>query len=129
MFTAGVKHRLRAIHTLAAEGGAEASPHAHDYVVGWSCETRDLNAKGYSVDISLLKQCLGSLCRRLQDSDLNALPFFASRTPSVENLAVLLTGELRLCLGPAAADIARSELTIWEADEAWASYAESWDAR
>ena len=129
MFSAGVKQRLRAVHALVHEGGAEASRHAHDYAVEWSCATRELDEKGYSVDISLLKRCLGDVCRALWDADLNGLPFFSSRTPSVENLAVFLTGELRRALGAAARSISRSEIRIWEDEDAWASYAESWDAR
>ncbi len=127
MFCAGVRHRLATVHALVSEGGSEASPHAHEYLVQWSCARPRLDEKGYSVDISLLKSCLAAVCASLEGSDLNSLPFFASRPPSVENLAVFLAGELRRALGASAAGITRCELTIWEADDAWASYAQDWD--
>ncbi len=126
MFSAGVKHGLRAIHRLAGAGAEEAVPHAHDYLVEWSCSAAELDEHGYAVDIALLKRCLHELCVRLQDADLNGLPFFAQRPPSVENLAVFAATELRRCLGEAAQRIARSEITIWEADDAWASYSQEW---
>jgi 6-pyruvoyl-tetrahydropterin synthase len=127
MFSAGVRRRFSAFHSLAAESGVEASPHAHDYAVFWTCSTEELSEKGYSVDISLLKRSLGSVCGGLEGSDLNRIPFFASRQPSVENLALYLTRELRAALGAAAAGITGSQVTVWEADDAWASYSESWD--
>ena len=129
MFRAGVKSRLRAVHALPREGGSEASPHAHDYVIEWSCATGALDEKGYSVDISELKRCLGEVCRALDGADLNALPFFSSRAPSVENVAVFVTSELRRLLGTAASGIGRSEITIWESEDAWASYEEPWGGR
>ena len=124
MFTVGVRHRVRAVHSLPAQGGDEALPHAHDYLVEWSCSARSLDARGYAVDISLLQRCLVELCGRLEGVDLNGLPFFASRPPSVENLAVFLAGELRDCFGSAAA-VEGSRITIWESDDAWASFADS----
>jgi 6-pyruvoyltetrahydropterin/6-carboxytetrahydropterin synthase len=129
MFRAGVRNRLRAIHALPAEGGSEALPHSHDYVIEWSCATGALNEKGYAVDISALKRCLGQVCRAMEGADLNALPFFSARAPSLENLAVFVTAELRRLLGEGAAGIARSGLTIWESDDAWASYEEPWAGR
>jgi 6-pyruvoyl-tetrahydropterin synthase len=122
MFEVGVRQRLRAVHSLPAQGGSEALPHGHDYVVEWSCRSRGLDEKGYAVDISLLQSCLSGLCRKLEGADLNSLPFFASRAPSLENLAVFLAQELR---GPVAGSrLAGSRITIWESADAWASLEE-----
>ncbi len=129
MFRAGVSNRLRAVHALPAQGGSEASPHAHEYVIEWSCATGALDANGYSVDISELKRCLNEVCSALDGADLNALPCFAARAPSVENLAVFVTGELRRLLASAASGVERSVVTIRESDDAWASYEEPWGGR
>jgi 6-pyruvoyltetrahydropterin/6-carboxytetrahydropterin synthase len=129
VFSAGIRDRLRAVHSLAGAGPDEAVSHAHDYVIGWSCATAQLDEHGYSVDIAHLKRCLADLCRRLQDTDLNGLPFFADRPPSVENLAVFAAAELRRSLGDAARRITRCEITVWETEDAWASYSEDWTDR
>ena len=123
MFAVGVRHRLRAVHALQAQGGSEALPHAHDYRVEWSCGAPALDARGYAVDISLAQRCLAEICGRLEGADLNGLPFFASRPPSVENLAVYLAREMRACVAAEAA-VAGSKVTIWESEDAWASFAE-----
>ena len=122
MFAVGVRHRLRALHSLEAQGGSEAFPHAHDYLVEWSCSAGSLDARGYAVDIAEMRAFLAGLCGRLEGADLNGLAFFAARPPSVENLALFVASELRGCAS--SAPLAASRVTVWESDDAWASWSE-----
>jgi 6-pyruvoyltetrahydropterin/6-carboxytetrahydropterin synthase len=121
MFAAGVRDRLRAVHALASDS-AGATSHAHDYVIAWTCAAPALDDRGFAVDIAALATVLRDVCAALEGRDLNTLPFFASRQPSVENIAVFLSRELMAGLGSAGDPVVRSELTIWESPDAWATY-------
>ncbi|WP_455382754.1 6-pyruvoyl trahydropterin synthase family protein [Salinispira pacifica] len=127
MFRTGVKRPFTARHALRGDFGDETVPHSHPYTVEWICRTQGLDANGFSVDIALLERELEALLEELDDRLLNDLPFFESRQPSLENLALYLHQELRLRFrnaGGGGTDPAM-EVRIWESPTAWASYSPS----
>ena len=127
MYSAGVRTRLSCTHSLPLEDEEERAPHSHDYVIDWQLWTDGLSQKGYAVDINRIRTSLDRLTADLEGKDLNRIGFFAGRQPSVENLALYMTRQLRDLLGEEATAISRSELKIWEAEDAWAGYVEQWD--
>jgi 6-pyruvoyl-tetrahydropterin synthase len=127
MFCAGVRAHVSCIHSLPLEDESERVPHSHDYVVDWQLWTDGLSTKGYALDINRIREALTRLTTEINGQNLNTLSFFRARQPSVENLGVYLTEWLRTDLGKEAAGISRSELRIWEAEDAWAGYVEEWE--
>ena len=125
MFGSGVRRSFTSIHSLPLEGGEEAEKHSHEYVADWQLWTAELDERGYSVDLNAVGQAVDAVTLLVNGVDLDGLAFFSRAAPSVENLARFLTGELKTRLADHAR-IKRSELRIWEADDAWASYVEEW---
>jgi len=126
MYQVGVRSRFQARHFLRGDFAEESSPHEHDYEVEWVCATGDLDANGFSLDIALLEELLAEQSRLLRGVLLNDLEFFRDRQPSVENMARFLHARLLAALqagGAAVRRIRSAELRIWEAPQAWASYA------
>lgn len=125
MFTAAVSRPLRARHFLVGDFGEESTPHAHPYRIELRCATRQLDENGFSTDIAAMEETLESVLGEIDDVLLNDLPWFRSRQPSLENLAVYLVERLREGLDATdAAPAEPLELRIWENDAAWAGYLE-----
>ncbi len=125
MFATGVKRNLTARHFLAGDFGEESVPHSHPYEVELVCRSRELDANGFSTDIAAMENALEDVLKSVDDVLLNDLPFFADKQPSLENLAIYLTAELRRELAACGAEPAEPlEIRIWEAPTAWASYTE-----
>ncbi len=126
MFRTGVARELKARHYLEGDFGDESVPHAHPYRVEVRCETEDLDAQGFSVNIALLEELLKDELEAIDDKLLNDLPFFADRRPSLENLALFLWEQLNRGLEKGLAESEkgpdRIEIRIWESDSAWAAY-------
>jgi 6-pyruvoyl-tetrahydropterin synthase len=126
MFGAGAAASFHCRHSLPDAGPEEAVPHEHPYRVEWQCWTPGLDDHGYSVDISLLHSSLRRVTSELDGVYLNDLDFFSHRAPTVENVAVFLTARLKGLVAQESGRIELSELRIWEAEDAWASYREQW---
>ena len=125
MFSTGVKRSLTARHFLAGDFGEESVPHNHPYEVELICRSRKLDRNGFSTDIAAMEAALEDVLASIDDVLLNDLPFFQEKQPSLENLAVYLSVELRRRLSEHNADPAEPlEIRIWEAPNAWASYLE-----
>ena len=125
MFAVGVRHRLRAVHALQAQGGSEALPHAHDYNVEWSCGARGPRRERATPWTSPWRSAaLAEICAEARRDGPERAALFASRPPSVENLAVYLAREMRACVAAPRRPVAGSRVTIWESEDAWASFAE-----
>lgn len=126
MFRAGVSRPLRARHYLVGDFGEESTPHSHPYRVEAISRTRALDENGFSTDIAAMEAVLEELLGSIDDVLLNDLPWFTSRQPSLENLAIYLAERLRE--GLAAREAAPEEpleIRIWENESAWAGYRES----
>lgn len=125
MFEVGIRNRLRAVHFLRGDFADETLPHEHEYVVEWVVRTNVLDENGFSVDIALMEELLGSTAAELDGRTLNDLEFFAERQVSVENLAMYLHQRLLAALkgrGYPVAGIQRFRVQVWESETAWAAY-------
>lgn len=124
MFTTGVIRAFTARHALSGNFGPESVEHTHRYRVELVCRTETLDENGFSFDIALLEKILAEELTAIDDRFLNALEFFRDRQPSLENLAVYLSGRIvsRLSETDDRVRITQLEVKLWESDTAWAAY-------
>ena len=126
MYQVGVRTPMDVGHFLVGDFDEESLPHRHDYEVEWRCSVESLDENGFSVDISVMKRCLDSLAEEMGGSMLNDIGFFASRQTSIENFAEYVWHRLTEALQTEAPNdlerIVTSEIRVWEAPDAWASY-------
>ncbi|HVP91010.1 MAG TPA: 6-carboxytetrahydropterin synthase [Terriglobales bacterium] len=111
-WTLKVRDRFSAAHFLRGYKGKCEKLHGHTFQVEVEVRATELDAAGLGFDFAEIKKALAAA---LPDHTLlnEAYPF----NPSAENLARHLFGELRK-LYPVRA------VTVWESDDASATYAE-----
>jgi 6-pyruvoyltetrahydropterin/6-carboxytetrahydropterin synthase len=127
MYELMVRRDFVAQHFLTVPNcGPENEWHSHHFDVEVRLEGPALNDNGYLVDIVEVEEALDGLVQRYEDHTLNDLPEFEGLNPSIEHFSRLF------CEGVARAisadTIETITVRIWEDDQAWASYTESFDA-
>jgi 6-pyruvoyltetrahydropterin/6-carboxytetrahydropterin synthase len=112
-WTLTVRDRFSAAHFLEGYKGKCEKVHGHTFQVEVEVLVRGLDEAGIGVDFAELKKTLASV---LPDHTLlnEAYPF----NPSAENLARHLYGELKK-------HYAVRSVTVWESDDASATYTEN----
>lgn len=118
MYRTGLSSRLRSRHYLPQASSREQKEHSHDYLVEVTVAGRELDGKGYLIDIDELKAALSVVLERYEGRCLNELPEFHVLPPSLENLSREVHDRLRDRLGNPSVSIS---VKIWE-DQAWADY-------
>ena len=125
MFESSVSRPLNARHFLRGDFGDESVPHSHPYRVVWTCRSSGLDDNGFSTDIAVQQQLLEDALNAIDGVLLNDLPWFQSRQPSLEHLAVYLCTDLRSRLEALGTNLDQAmRIEIWEAEDAWAAYEE-----
>ena len=137
MYRVGIKRAFEASHFLIGDFGNETRPHSHEYSAHWIIETETLDRNGFSANIALMEELLEETTESLREVQLNDLPFFRGKQPSVENTAQFLLQELFRKIRAAGKDagkagendsgielyrLKKSEMQVWESPNAWASY-------
>ncbi len=117
MYRTGLRRRLSAMHFFDVPG-PEGEVHSHPYMVELIIAGHELDARGYLVDLDVMAVALESALGRLEGKVLNELPEFSDAPPSVENLARAIWELIVVRLHPAG----WASVTVWEGDDAWASY-------
>ena len=121
MFTVTVVDDFVAQHYLTvSDPGPEGDPHSHHYGVELAFRGPELNEYDYLVDIDDVETAMADLRGRYEDAMLNDLPEFDGYNPSVERFAAVVWDRVT----DAVTDDTVTEVTvtIWEDDEASASY-------
>jgi len=105
-----VRDKFSAAHFLKEYHGKCEKVHGHTFQVEVAVEARELDAAGIGIDFTRIKAALAAV---LPDHTLlnEALPF----NPSAENLA-------RHFYDALAKDFRVSAVTVWESDDASATY-------
>jgi 6-pyruvoyltetrahydropterin/6-carboxytetrahydropterin synthase len=105
-----VRDKFSAAHFLKEYHGKCEKVHGHTFQVEVAVEARELDAAGIGIDFTRIKAALAAV---LPDHTLlnEALPF----NPSAENLA-------RHFYDALAKDFTVSAVTVWESDDASATY-------
>jgi len=121
MYSTTVLTDFVAQHYLTVpDPGPEGEPHSHHYEVKLQFRGPELNEYDYLVDIDDAQAALSSLSARYRDAMLNDLPEFEAYNPSVERFARVIFERVT----DTVTDDTVTELrvTVWEDDEAAASY-------
>jgi 6-pyruvoyltetrahydropterin/6-carboxytetrahydropterin synthase len=121
MYSVAVRRSFVAQHYLTVpDPGPEGELHSHAFEVEVRLSGAELGAHGYLVDIDDVKAAVDACLDYVRDATLNDLPEFEGENPSVERFAhVFCRCVLDEC-DTGTAD--RVEVTLWEDDDAWASY-------
>lgn len=126
MYKVGVTGRFTAIHSLVGDvPPEEKKPHPHDYYLEWCLHVADLDARGFSLDISVLEAIRDRMFGFIAERVLNDIEWFKGKTTSLENLCGYLFESLSSSLHKEMdrADVERislMEVKIWENEYAWA---------
>jgi 6-pyruvoyltetrahydropterin/6-carboxytetrahydropterin synthase len=123
MYTVALRRDFIARHALVGgDWGPENKPHAHHYVVEARLYGEKLDRHGYLMDICEVEVPFDKLVDYFRDKNLNGLPEFEGRNPSIEHFARIFCRALRSEIdGPA---LAALSIKIWENEAAWAEYRE-----
>lgn len=118
-YSVAVRRTLIAQHYLVGgDFGAENERNSHRFVVEARYAGTRLNRHGFLVDIAAVGTALDAIVDRYRDRTLNDLPEFQGLNPSVEHFARIVSDRLLV----AEAGVDELIVTIWEDDDALASY-------
>jgi 6-pyruvoyltetrahydropterin/6-carboxytetrahydropterin synthase len=122
MFRLTIHTAFAAAHNLTHYQGDCENLHGHNWKVEVSITTSVLDKAGLGIDFKILKKETNALLKTLDHKYLNEIPPFNELSPSSENIARFLYGELTKIFG---SDKVKVEMvTVWESDFAAASYYE-----
>jgi 6-pyruvoyltetrahydropterin/6-carboxytetrahydropterin synthase len=122
MFRLTIHTAFAAAHNLTHYQGDCENLHGHNWKVEVSITTDHLDKAGLGIDFKILKKETNVLLKTLDHKYLNEIPPFNELSPSSENIARYLYGELTKIFG---SDKVKVEMvTVWESDFAAASYYE-----
>ncbi len=89
-----VREEFSAAHSLTGYPGPCANIHGHNWAVEAVFRCNKLNTLGMAVDFMEVKTALSESLDKLDHTNLNDAPEFASANPTAENLAKFLFAEL-----------------------------------
>lgn len=115
-----VKSGFSAAHRLVGSGGKCESLHGHNFRVELEVEGRELDDTGMVVDFGVLKGVLKQVLKELDHRDLNEVSAFKDKSPSSENLARHILGEVDRKLPDPGLKL--RSVTVSESDTASATY-------
>ena len=122
MYEVMIKTEFASAHNLKFYKGVCEALHGHNWKVEITVATEKLDAAGIAVDFNLLKAETNAIVNGLDHIYLNEHEAFTKENPSSENIARYIFKEVSARL----ADKAKvKKVTIWETDDAAASYLET----
>jgi 6-pyruvoyltetrahydropterin/6-carboxytetrahydropterin synthase len=122
MFRLTIHTAFAAAHNLTHYQGDCENLHGHNWKVEVSITTNELDKAGLGIDFKILKKETNALLQTLDHKYLNEIPPFNELSPSSENIARHLYGELTKLFGSKKVKV--EMVTVWESDFAAASYYE-----
>lgn len=127
MYEVTISRSFSAAHTLRDIGGKCESLHGHNFRVDVTVAGESLDGEGLLIDFRLLKRWTDETLETLDHRHLNEIDYFSGINPSSENLAKWIHEHLagridsdRVCV---------SRVTVWESDDARATYQSGADRR
>jgi 6-pyruvoyltetrahydropterin/6-carboxytetrahydropterin synthase len=122
MYLLKINTSFAAAHCLINYQGDCENLHGHNWKVEVSVTAINLDNAGLGIDFKLLKRETNELLKTLDHKYLNDLKPFREISPSSENLARFIYDELSSKLN--SDNICVQMITVWESDNACASYYE-----
>jgi len=121
MFELNIRKEFSAAHRLREYQGQCEALHGHNWKVEIFVSSAKLNKIGIVADFRDLKHCLNEVLEELDHSYLNELPHFKKYNPTSENIAKYIFDKLKPAVAKLKVKLAK--VTVWESDNANASYA------
>ncbi|MBJ6726758.1 6-carboxytetrahydropterin synthase QueD [Geomesophilobacter sediminis] len=122
MYRLTIHTAFAAAHNLTHYQGDCENLHGHNWKVEVSVSTDSLDKAGLGIDFKILKKETNDLLKTLDHKYLNELTPFKEISPSSENIARHLYGELTRIFSGRGVKV--EMVTVWESDFAAASYYE-----
>jgi 6-pyruvoyltetrahydropterin/6-carboxytetrahydropterin synthase len=119
MFEISVKRKFRASHALRGTGGYIEDPHEHEWVCEITLSSPEVDASGMLADFRELDAVIDTTLAPFEGCALHEAEHFLKRSPSAENLARFIYGELKK---PLVEKLAR--VKVWEDADHSATYYE-----
>jgi 6-pyruvoyltetrahydropterin/6-carboxytetrahydropterin synthase len=110
VFEISVRRHFYASHQLRDYPRDAGRPHRHRWEVRASVATPAPGTQGFGLDFLVLDDWLGEILRPLEGQVLNELPPFRGASPSAEQVARWIYGELAARLGEGPARLRRVEV-------------------
>lgn len=123
MYEVSIEAHFSAAHRLRNYKGRCENLHGHNWKVAVTVCAEVLDDAGMVIDFSVLKQETKRIIDRLDHQYLNELSPFTAVNPSSEHLAAHIFDQLSMALKETPVTVVR--VTVWESDQAQASYTPS----
>ena len=121
MYEVMIKREFASAHNLRNYKGSCETLHGHNWKVDITVETDRLDEIGLALDFNLLKAKTDGIIGGLDHIYLNEHEAFRDKNPSSENIARYIFDELKAGLDDG---VKVKKVTLWETDDAAASYRE-----
>jgi 6-pyruvoyltetrahydropterin/6-carboxytetrahydropterin synthase len=111
-----------AAHNLLNYQGDCEKLHGHNWRVEVTVAAKELDKAGLGIDFKILKKQTNEIMDYLDHNYLNELDAFADISPSSEHISRFIFDRLKTNL--AIYPIIMEKVTVWESDNAYATYTE-----
>lgn len=120
MYHLTIQTHFAAAHNLLNYQGDCENLHGHNWKVEVTVSAESLDKAGLGIDFKILKKKTKEVMDYLDHKYLNDLDAFKGISPSSEHIAKFIHD--RLLDGLAEYPVAVEKITVWESDNAYASY-------
>ena len=122
MYRLTINTHFAAAHNLINYQGDCENLHGHNWKVDVTVRARELDKAGLAVDFKVLKKETNRVLDLLDHKYLNEVKPFDQLSPSSENISRFIYEQLGAVLNDGNVKVER--ITVWESDNACASYSE-----
>ena len=119
MYEVTVRKSFSAAHKLNIGGKCEEL-HGHNFTVDVTIASDNLNKEGLVVDFRILKGWTNEILDEFDHKFLNEISFLKGTNPTSENLARFIFDRIQKKAN--AENLRVSQVTVWESNNAWATY-------
>jgi len=123
MYHLTIQTHFAAAHNLLHYDGDCENLHGHNWKVEVTVSTENLDDAGLGIDFKILKKHTKKIMEFLDHKYLNDLEPFKEISPSSEHISKFIFDELVADLSDK--DVSVDKITVWESDNACASYTQS----
>ncbi len=123
MYHLTILTHFAAAHNLLNYQGDCENLHGHNWKVEVTVNTEDLDKAGLGIDFKILKKYTKEIMNYLDHKYLNDLEAFKGISPSSEHISKFIFEQLLEKL--ADYDVTMEKITVWESDNAYATYTQS----
>jgi 6-pyruvoyltetrahydropterin/6-carboxytetrahydropterin synthase len=120
MYHLTILTHFAAAHNLLNYQGDCENLHGHNWKVEVTVNTENLDKAGLGIDFKILKKHTKEIMNYLDHKYLNDLDAFNGISPSSEHISKFIYDQLAESL--AEYDVSLEKITVWESDNAYATY-------